>query len=221
MDSRMTPAIRIELKLLKSCADIVFYPVLFLRRLGVVPVIHRADQIACDAADSFKSDISLALLAMTLRTLVIDDAGIAAAWIAVDRVIDRTIADAVFFHAAHDLLKRIQIFERIAVQLDIGDMPAVGQLMVRRFQADLLKRIDRIINRDISISRLTLVLMPDSWMKRDSRFWQQILKYALKILTVTEFRIIGKGNMGLILRKMMRMNGLLMLMVNILISRCI
>lgn len=57
--------------------------------------------------------------------------------------------------------------------------------------------------------------------EKDSRFWQQILKYALKILTVTEFRIIGKRNMGLILRKMMRMNGLLMLMVNILISRCI
>ena len=127
----------------------MLYPVFLFRRLGVVPVIHGTDQIAGDAADSFKADIAFTLLTVALRTLIVDNAGIPAAWVAVDRMINRAVADSAFFHAANDFLEGIQIFERISVELDIGDMAAVGELMIRCFQSDLLKRVNRIIDRNM------------------------------------------------------------------------
>ena len=45
--------------------------------------------------------------------------------------------------------KGIQILERVAIQLDIADMSAVGERMIGRFQTDLLKGVDLVIHRDM------------------------------------------------------------------------
>ena len=73
-----------------------------------------------------------------LGALVSDDTGIAADRIAVDRVVDRTVADAGFLHRPNDSLKRFEVLRRVAVQLNVADMTAVGQLVIRRLAGDLL-----------------------------------------------------------------------------------
>ena len=81
--------------------------------------------------------------------MAFDDPAVAAAGIPVDRVVDAAIADIVFLHAAHHGFKGFQVVGRIAVHLHIGDVPAVGQRMIRRLQADLVKCADVIIHRDM------------------------------------------------------------------------
>ena len=46
-------------------------------------------------------------------------------------------------------LKGVQILERVAVQLDIGDMSAVGERVIGRLQTDLLKGVDLVVHRDV------------------------------------------------------------------------
>jgi len=77
-------------------------------------------------------------VAVAVRALVADDAGVAADRVAVDRVVDRTVADAGLLHAADELLKGLDILAGVAVQLDIGDMAAARDGVERRLEADLL-----------------------------------------------------------------------------------
>ena len=116
----------------------MFDAVVFLGPLGIVEVVERAHQISGDAADALDRLVG-GFVAVAVRALVADDAGVAADRVAVDRVVDRTVADAGLLHAADELLKGLDILAGVAVQLDIGDVAAVGQRVVRRFQPDLLK----------------------------------------------------------------------------------
>ena len=90
---------------------------------------------------------ALALSASAARTYLADDAGIAADRVAVDRMVDRAVADAGFLHRADDRLERLQILRRVTVQLDVADVAAVGERVVGRLQGDL------VVGGDIEVHR--------------------------------------------------------------------
>ena len=119
----------------------VLHAVALLRALAVVEAVKRADQIARDAADALK--VHLFLLSAALRAAIPDNAVVAADRVAVNRVVDRAVADARVVHRAHNRFKRVEILRRIAVHLDVRDVARVRQRVIRRFQPDLVKRADR------------------------------------------------------------------------------
>lgn len=100
--------------LLLSFGKPVFYSVAFLRAFCIVKMLERTDQIAGNAADTLDWLICR-FFAVAVRALVSNDAGIAADWVAVDRMIDRAVTDAGFFHAADELLKSVHVLKRVAV----------------------------------------------------------------------------------------------------------
>ena len=75
-----------------------------------------------------------------------DHARVAAHRVAVDGVIDAAVADAGFLHSAHDLLESLGIVRAQTVQLDVADVAAVGQFVIRRFQRDLIEHADLVID---------------------------------------------------------------------------
>ena len=76
----------------------------------VVETVNRTHQIAGDTADALKRFVSVIFMPPTAGTLIINDAGVAAAGIPVYRVVDRAVPDTRLFHAADDFFKSIQIF---------------------------------------------------------------------------------------------------------------
>ena len=114
--------------------------VVLLGALGVVEVVERATRypVMRRMRSIGWSEVSWRV---AVRALVADDAGVAADRVAVDRVVDRTVADAGLLHAADELLKGLDILAGVAVQLDIGDVAAVGQRVVGRFQPDFSKAL--------------------------------------------------------------------------------
>ena len=129
--------------------------VVLLGPLGVVEVVERAHQVSGDAADALDRLVG-GFVAVAVRALVADDAGVAADRVAVDRVVDRTVADAGLLHAADELLKGLDILAGVAVQLDIGDVAAVGQRVVRSFQPDFFEGVDVEVDRDVE--RIGIIL---------------------------------------------------------------
>ena len=90
---------------------------------------------------------ALALTPSTARADIANDASIATDGVAVDGVVNRAIAHASFLHRAHDRFKCFQVLGRVAVQLNIADVAAVGHGVVGGFAANLFKRRNRIIYR--------------------------------------------------------------------------
>ena len=66
----------------------MFEAVTFFGPFGIVEPIERAHQVAGDAADAFELGPAIALLAVAFGATAVDDAGIAAHRVAVDRMID-------------------------------------------------------------------------------------------------------------------------------------
>ena len=108
---------------------LVLDAVVLLRAFGVVEMFQRADQIAGDAADALHRLLG-SFVAVATGTFVPDDAGVAADRVAVDRVVDGAVADARLLHTADQLHEGFGVLAGVAVQLDIGDVPAVGQRVV-------------------------------------------------------------------------------------------
>ena len=75
---------------------LVLDAVVLLCALAVVEAVERADEIARDAADAL--EMHLFFLTAALRAAVADDAVVAADRVAVDRMVDRAVADAGFLH---------------------------------------------------------------------------------------------------------------------------
>ena len=128
---------------------VVLDAVVYLGLLGVVEAVERSDKVAGDAADPFESDAFLAFMPSALGADIVDDAVVSAAGIAVDRMVDGTIADATFLHVADDLLEGIGVLGDIAIDFDIGDVSACRQRMIGRFDIDLAEHGNRIVDRDV------------------------------------------------------------------------
>ena len=58
------------------------------------------------------------------RAAVTDDTHESANRVAVDRVVDGTVADTGLRHVMHDLFEGIQVLRRVAVKFDIADVSA-------------------------------------------------------------------------------------------------
>src|SRR5699024_554123 len=76
--------------------------------------------------------------------------------VAVNRVIDRTVTDALFFHVPDNGFEGRKVTAGIAVKLHIADVTGVGQRMIWRFQLNLQVCLDRIIYR--YVERIGVIL---------------------------------------------------------------
>lgn len=124
----------------------MLYTVMLFASLCIVETVERSNEIACDTADTVERNIIVVLLTSAAWTGLANDSRIAAAGIAVNRVVYCAVADARFLHAANDLLKSGKILKRIAVKLNIADVSCIGKLVIGSFDLDLFKCADRIIN---------------------------------------------------------------------------
>ena len=89
----------------------------------------------------------LAFTTTTAWADIINDAGIAADRVTVNRMVDGTIADTTFLHVTDNRFKGIQILCRVTIQLYIADMTAIGQLMIWCLKLNFPERSNRIIYR--------------------------------------------------------------------------
>lgn len=89
---------------------------------------------------------TLACVSAATGANIVNNTIIAAHGVTVYRVVYRAIADACFFHAANNTLKRIDVLANIAVKLYIADVACVCQRMEGCFFLDFLKCADGVIN---------------------------------------------------------------------------
>ena len=127
----------------------VLHAIVLLGALRVVEAVERAHQVARDAADALEGLAVLVLGAAALRAHVLDDAVVAADGVAVDRMVHRAVAHAAFLHVTDDRLERLEVVGRVAVKLDVGDVAAVGQRVIRRLDGDLVEGRDVVIHRHV------------------------------------------------------------------------
>ena len=121
----------------------MLYAVVFFRTLRIVEAVERTDEVARDSADSLERDISL--FSAAAGALVADDARVTADRVVVNRMVDRAVSDAAVVHLAHNAFECVDIRSRVAVHFHIGDVTAVGQIVVGRFQTDLVRRGNAVV----------------------------------------------------------------------------
>ena len=127
----------------------MLHPVVDLGLLGVVEAVEGADEISGDAANPLEADAFLSFMSAAFGANVVDDAIVAAERVAIDRVVDGSVSDALLFHMADDLFEGIRVLGDIAIDFDIGDVSTGRQGMIRRFDVDLAEHADRIVDRDV------------------------------------------------------------------------
>ena len=79
--------------------------VVLLCTLAVVESVECSYKVACDSANPVKSNIVCMLFSSAARAGISDNACVSTARVAVNRVVDRTVAHARFLHAADHRLK--------------------------------------------------------------------------------------------------------------------
>lgn len=90
------------------------------------------------------------LAAVAVRALVLDDAGVAADRVAVDRMVDGKVSHIRVVHGADDGLERLDVLRRVAVHLDVGDVARVLEGVIRRLDADFIDGADWIVDRHMA-----------------------------------------------------------------------
>ena len=128
--------------------DGVFYSVFNFGTFCVVEVIKGTYKITGDAADSFKA-FAVFFFSSAFRAFVADDSGESAFGVTVNRVVNRAVTYAGFFHAADYLFESVKVLLGVAVKFDIGDVACVGKSMVRCFSLDFIESADGIIYRNM------------------------------------------------------------------------
>ena len=87
---------------------------------------------------------------VAMWTFVGDNAGVAANGVAIDGVIYAEVSHIGIVHGAYQSLERGNIFGRVAVHFDIGDMPRVANGVVRSLDTNLIARADWEINGNVA-----------------------------------------------------------------------
>ena len=87
---------------------------------------------------------------MAVRAFVFDDAGVAAYWVTVNRVVDGEIPHICIMHCTNYVLKCLDVFGRVAIHLDVGNVTSIFECMVRCFNADFIDGFYRILYRDMT-----------------------------------------------------------------------
>ena len=127
----------------------MLYPRFLFRALCVVPAVNGTYQIASNTADALKIRVSITLVSVTVWTFFTDNTVVATDWVSVDGMVDGTVADTGFLHAADNFFKGCEVGAGISVQLDIADVPRVGIRMVRRFQLNLFIGLYGVVDRNM------------------------------------------------------------------------
>ncbi len=115
--------------------------------LGVVEAVQGADEVAGNTANALEVRATVIFAASALGADIIDNATIAADGVAVKRMVDRTISDAMGRHVTDNLLEGFGIVCHLAIELDVGNVTAVGKCVVGRFEFHLAEGADRIVDR--------------------------------------------------------------------------
>ena len=87
---------------------------------------------------------------MAVRALVLDESRVATDGVAVNGVVDGEVAHVRIVHRADDLLECLDVLRRVAVHLNVGDVPRVLERVVRRLDADLVVRADVVVDGDMT-----------------------------------------------------------------------
>ena len=97
----------------------MLYAFFFLTAFCIVPLIHRSNEISGDSANSLKLRLAVVFLASAVGTFIIYDSGITAARVPIHRMVDGTIADTAFLHAANHTFIGIQVFLGVSVKFNV------------------------------------------------------------------------------------------------------
>ena len=127
----------------------MLYPRFLLCALCVIPAVNGAHQIARDSADALKIRVSIALVSVTVWTFFADYTIVAADGISVNWMVDGTISNAGFFHAADNFFKSREVGAGIPIQLDVADVPCVGVFVVWRLQLNFFIGLYGIVDRNM------------------------------------------------------------------------
>ena len=111
--------------------------------LCVIEVIKCSYKVSRNSADTLELNVSF--LSAARGAGVADDTGVAAYGVVVNGMVDRAVADSVVVHKAYDLLECVKVFGRVTVDLNVGDMTTVCEVMVRAFDSDLIGRGDLVM----------------------------------------------------------------------------
>ena len=87
---------------------------------------------------------------MAVRALVLDESRVAADGVAVDGVVDGEVAHVRVVHGADDFLEGLDVLRRVAVHLDVGDMPCVLERVIRCLDADLIIGADVVVDGHVA-----------------------------------------------------------------------
>ena len=89
----------------------------FLGFFAIVPAFERADEVTSDAAEALKAILAIRFVAATAWTdIAFDDTREATNWVAVDWVVDGTVANASFFHMTDNCFEGFDVFAWIAIK---------------------------------------------------------------------------------------------------------
>ena len=121
----------------------MLHAVVFLCLLSRVPALEATGEIARDATQT--SDA----IAGTDGALIVDDPTIAAVLTRIYGVVDRAVADTRILHCLDELEDDGDILLRLAVELDIADMPTECDRMEGGFTTDLIVHTDLFAHVDV------------------------------------------------------------------------
>ena len=103
--------------------------VLELGELAAVPAVGGADQVASDALQA----VDVVTVAAGALVKVLGGILVAAIHAAVTVVVHRAIAHVVLVHQINDMGNSLGVMGGIAIDLDIEDVAATGQLVIGSF----------------------------------------------------------------------------------------
>ena len=126
----------------------VFYALFFFGFLAVIPTVESTNEIAGNAAETFKRNVAFfTSAAWTDRTG--DDTGESADGVTVDRVVYGAVADAAIMHFANDCFESFDVLGRVTVEFDIGNVASVTKFVIWSFDFDFSEGGNWIVDRDV------------------------------------------------------------------------
>ena len=134
----------------------VLYSVLFFGALAVVEAVERTYEIARNSSYALERSVLVVFLASALRANLAYHSRIAAVRVSVHGVIYRAVTYAALLHVANDFFERLHVVYGVAVELDVGDVSAVRERVVRRFELDLIECGDLVVDGNVERVRVVV-----------------------------------------------------------------
>ena len=130
------------------------HAVVQLGELGLVPAVGRPDEITRDALELIQMMASALGADLEVRGGVF----VSAIHAPVPVMVHRAVAHVVAVHHIDHLHDDLRVVRRVAIQLDVEDMPAARQVVIRGFDLRLMPRATFIIYRHVVRVRVILAV---------------------------------------------------------------